>query len=419
MSNPRKASVSVKYNGKNIDRQIAEFITSFSYEDVASGESDCITLSLHNCLGKWDSSWFPKKGDKISADIVIENWKKTGDRTTFKCGNFTLDDLSFSGPPMQASIGAISVPAEEAFKCTKRTKTWKAITVQGIASEIAARSKTGLYYSGPSIAIQSLEQNDTTDCEFLYGLCESYGLAMKAFSNKIIIFDEADYESRKAVAIIDANDMESWSYNTTISGTYTGATISYTDPATEEDITVNVGSGSRILDVNEKADNRKDAELKACAKVNAANKKATTMSVTIMANIKIVASSNVEITGLGKMNGKYAVDKVKHSVGSKYTMQLDLHLIQKRITITPSNAAPENQGINTVLSSSYNVGDVVNFHGGTHYYSSYPNARGYSARAGKAKITQKNGSGKAHPWHLIHTDGNSDVYGWVDDGTFD
>ena len=68
---------------------------------------------------------------------------------------------------------------------------------------------------------------------------------------------------------------------------------------------------------------------------------------------------------------------------------------------------------------SYNVGDIVNFKGGTHYVSSYPDAKGYNARAGKAKITIKNGSGKAHPWHLIHVDGGSNVYGWVDDGTFE
>lgn len=67
----------------------------------------------------------------------------------------------------------------------------------------------------------------------------------------------------------------------------------------------------------------------------------------------------------------------------------------------------------------YNVGDVVNFHGGTHYVSSYPGAKGYNAKAGKAKIAKKNGSGKAHPWLLIHTDSGSNVYGWVDDGTFD
>lgn len=71
---------------------------------------------------------------------------------------------------------------------------------------------------------------------------------------------------------------------------------------------------------------------------------------------------------------------------------------------------------------SYKVGDIVNFHGGTHYVSSWSGSKGYSARAGKAKITlgpDCKGNGKAHPWHLIHTDSQSNVYGWVNEGTFD
>ena len=54
--------------------------------------------------------------------------------------------------------------------------------------------------------------------------------------------------------------------------------------------------------------------------------------------------------------------------------------------------------------------------------SSYSSAKGYNARAGKAKITlgpDCKGNGKAHPWHLIHTNSSSNVYGWVDEGTFD
>lgn len=67
----------------------------------------------------------------------------------------------------------------------------------------------------------------------------------------------------------------------------------------------------------------------------------------------------------------------------------------------------------------YNVGDIVSFKGGIHYVSSYSGVKGCDAKAGKAKITKKNGAGKAHPWHLIHADSNSNVYGWVDDGTFE
>lgn len=70
----------------------------------------------------------------------------------------------------------------------------------------------------------------------------------------------------------------------------------------------------------------------------------------------------------------------------------------------------------------HKVGDIVNFKGGTHYVSSYKNAKGYKATAGKAKITlgpNCKGNGGAHPWHLIHTSGSkSNVYGWVNEGTF-
>jgi hypothetical protein len=104
----------------------------------------------------------------------------------------------------------------------------------------------------------------------------------------------------------------------------------------------------------------------------------------------------------------YYVESIQHNVDS-YSMTMELEL-----------AEPKTVSNNTESSKKdYNVGDVVNFHGGTHYVSSYSGSKGYNAKAGKAKITIKNGSGKAHPWHLIHTDSSSNVYGWVDDGTFD
>ncbi len=92
----------------------------------------------------------------------------------------------------------------------------------------------------------------------------------------------------------------------------------------------------------------------------------------------------------------------------------------KIVTISEDKAEVEQQRpADPPEKKEYSVGDIVNFHGGTHYYTSYAGAKGYSARAGKAKITIANGSGKAHPWHLIHIDSSSNVYGWVDDGTFD
>ncbi len=66
----------------------------------------------------------------------------------------------------------------------------------------------------------------------------------------------------------------------------------------------------------------------------------------------------------------------------------------------------------------YKVGDIVQFHGGYHYISSNAtNPTGSQCSAGLAKITIS-ALGAKHPWHLIHIDNQSRVYGWVDEGSF-
>lgn len=63
-------------------------------------------------------------------------------------------------------------------------------------------------------------------------------------------------------------------------------------------------------------------------------------------------------------------------------------------------------------SSNYKVGDIVQFSGSKHYKSANATS-GSTARPGPAKITAISANAK-HPYHIIHTDGTSNVYGWVD-----
>lgn len=63
--------------------------------------------------------------------------------------------------------------------------------------------------------------------------------------------------------------------------------------------------------------------------------------------------------------------------------------------------------------SEISVGDVVQFAGGPHYTSA--NAKSYktSPKAGPAKVTAIS-KGAKHPYHIVHTNSQSSVYGWVD-----
>lgn len=64
-------------------------------------------------------------------------------------------------------------------------------------------------------------------------------------------------------------------------------------------------------------------------------------------------------------------------------------------------------------SSVIAVGDVVQFTGGPHYSSATATAHSGTPKAGPAKVTQIAKNAK-HPYHIIHTNGQSSVYGWVD-----
>ena len=130
--------------------------------------------------------------------------------------------------------------------------------------------------------------------------------------------------------------------------------------------------------------------------------------ITVQApDVPFIRKGDLVYVMIGSAQNYYYVVGIRHDCDN-YSMTMDLEL-----------AEPKKEKAKSEKKKDYNVGDIVNFHGGTHYVSSYPGSKGYNARAGKAKITIKNGSGKAHPWHLIHTDSGSNVYGWVDDGTFD
>lgn len=63
-------------------------------------------------------------------------------------------------------------------------------------------------------------------------------------------------------------------------------------------------------------------------------------------------------------------------------------------------------------TTEFSVGDLVNFVGNKHYVGANV-TNGVSARPGPAKVTQVFKGGK-HPYHVIHTDSTSNVYGWVD-----
>ena len=154
MSNARRAAFEVNYEHKNITDDIKGSVKGMTYTDIASGESDTISLILHDREGNWIGGWLPEKGDHISASVFFNDWEHEGDNWTLYCGLFEIDDISGSGPPISFDIGGISIPRSTAFNEEEHTKNWESVTVEEIAGEIASRAGISLYYDAEEISVR-------------------------------------------------------------------------------------------------------------------------------------------------------------------------------------------------------------------------------------------------------------------------
>lgn len=362
--NARRAEIELYYSGTNVSEQVKQYLESISYTDVASGSSDTLSVVLDNTDERWMGGWIPVKGDRMKAGIHGIHWETEEVTEKLNCGEFEIDSLSFGGTPNRCTIGAVSIPQSEEFNSRKRTKTWQGITLREIAEEISGKAGVDLYYEADEVCIESIEQNSQEDCKFLYSLCQNYGLAMKVYSWKIVIFEEERYERRPVAVTFEKEEVApGWNYRTEVAGTYTGACISFTDPDNDEDYIVRIGGGSRILELNITADNLADAERKGIAQLNDANKKMTTMSITVKFNPKVTAGSCIQLNGFARLSGKYYVEKAvtKASGSGETSMSLSLRLVVDRIKSVSVQAVETAQEQEQKAGTDYTVvsGDTL------------------------------------------------------------
>ena len=335
----RHVYVQILYDGE--ERGLSDKALSVSYTDNDQGKSDEVSIQFENANAEWVMNYFmPQKEHDLDVTLFFENWLKDGDKIAYHCGNFTIDDISFSGPPTVCTIKGVSIPAEEGFQTEVRSRTWEKMTLLQIATEILAKyGITKYFYHGAEPIIDSVEQDKKSDSAFLYELCKKQGMFLKIYKRDFVIFDKKAYEPRDPKVTYYFSDLERWSWNTTLNGTYTGCRMTYTSTDKDKNtgkkatLQVEVGDMTRPLNINESASNEEEARRVATSRVNEANEKAVTVNLTMgPVSPHLYATENFALADVGRMNGKYFATSVSHNVtGGNYTMTVTGYKIFNRL----------------------------------------------------------------------------------------
>lgn len=144
--------------------------------------------------------------------------------------------------------------------------------------------------------------------------------------------DQTAYErkaSRFTLNKSDLGDDSTYNFTRSVSKVYDSVKFQYQNKK-GKNITYNYNipgrTGRRTLFISSSADSHADAEKKAKAQLASTLREAITASFTVMGDPKYRACRVFRVTGFGKFNGRYFIDKVTHNFSDEgYTSTIECH----------------------------------------------------------------------------------------------
>jgi phage protein D len=328
----RRTEVRLWYNDRDISADVAPMLVSFEYTDFASGLVNDIQVSIKDPDGRWLGSWWPDTGARLRAKIVQTEGPI---ERVLNCGEFVIDSPSYTHPGVIA-LKATSASVKTSLRREKKTRRWENITLKGLAEHIAREHGVGIGFKGADTPpIAKAEQKDQSDLEFLLQQCEREGFALKVgldldSLNSLIIYPRAQYDGAKPVVTIDRTDGTVIGYTFSQDGleSYRACKVVYRHPDKKMLSSIytprDAPEDGQVLCVRRHLGSQSEAIRVAKATYELANRNRRACDMTRIGSVHIHAGVTVKLTGWGVMDGKYAVDEVRHTVGAGYQNGLKL-----------------------------------------------------------------------------------------------
>ena len=337
--NARRTEIKLIFEGADISEDINKNLLSLTYTDNEEDKTDDLQICIDDREGYWLGSWLDSetasKGAEISAVIIQKNWESTGQDQVLDCGTFEVDTVDGSGPPTKVNIKGGSIPYKSSARTQKKTKAWEKINLSAIASEIAGNNGMScMFESADDPFYDRKEQMEESDITFLQRLCKDAGISLKVTANKIVLFDELDYEQKGTVMTIKKGEANvlGYSFSTSLhNSAFSSCHVSYTDPKTGKTIDYtykpkDADKSGQVLEVNEKVKDKSEAQKLAKKRLRQKNKNEFKASFNLSGDTRLVAGVTVETSGYGAFDGKYIIETATHTISKSGGYKTDISL---------------------------------------------------------------------------------------------
>lgn len=301
------------WQGKDISAAIGPTVLSLTYTDFAHGRSDELDIEIEDIAGKWKGSWYPSKGDVITASIGYLNGAMV------PCGSFELEEFEAKGPPDVIHARALASGMSKPMR-TACSKAYESTTLAQIAQQVAAKHGLTVVGQIPDVSFQRVTQNQERDLQFLKRIAAQYGQCFTVKGGQLVFAERASLVNRAPVMTLARTDLKRWNIKDKGLTTYKGAHAAYDDPWTKTTYDEQVSGEGETDDVGDtlklthRAESSHHARLHAQAALSKANEARYEGNLVLMGNPKLVAGNTVALTGLGNLSGTYLINSSIHQI---------------------------------------------------------------------------------------------------------
>lgn len=345
-----KINTLIKYNGKDISKDISQYLKNISYNDELDGVADDVSIVLEDRASLWQSDWMPEKGATLDITLISTSWDRTnGEVRALELGIFEIDEVNLKSAPNEVTIKAVSVPNATTLRGVEHSRSWEKVDLRKIAQDIADGANVKLFYdTSETIQLDRVEQSEESDLAFLHKLCSDNGLSLKVFNDSIVIFDTVKYEAQPVKLIFRKigyvppkkesksekespkliTEFESYSLTTAIRDIYKECKVShkagkkkamiegsFKDPKKKTGKTLIVHT--QVKDVAE-------AVRVAKKELRKKNEGEVKGSFNLRGNFSLAAGITCQLEGFGYFDGKYILTKVGHAISGTYSCSVDV-----------------------------------------------------------------------------------------------
>jgi phage protein D len=319
----------VLYNGTDITRRLATFLSEITYEEAVGKQANSIEIVLTDALQQMQANP-PTITDTIDLSLGYAG------SALKSVGTFQIDEFGLKGPPDQFHIKAIQAGLTQALR-TPNSAAYEGQTLLQIAGTVAARH--GFTVVGdavdPNVPYGRVTQALEPDLAFLHRLASTHNYEFNVRDNKLVFYSHPALEAVAPVGTISRTGVINFDFKNQTLGrqTYKAAQVSYFDPATKALVTghataTNVPTADTLKTV-ERVENGQQAQLRAQAYLHEHNASKVTGEISLPGTMTYRAGMTVNVSGFGTYDSStYMIERAKHRLATQgWVTALSLHIV--------------------------------------------------------------------------------------------